>query len=141
VQLHAVAHGNHGLGALVIVKNVMHSRAGALEDGVRMGRFDLTGPVACAIQREFDRQLRVWNRKLRCRDRLEFRRKKPLRLRHQLAVFDVETDRRVGVIGVGVLAAHGFKRTRIGSGLGRRRNQFWSSTGESPKRRPAHVGG
>ena len=52
VELDAVAHGNHDLGALVVVEEVMDRRAGAAVNGVRLGGVNQAGAAAGGVERE-----------------------------------------------------------------------------------------
>ena len=117
MELDAVAHGDHDLGALVVVEEVMNGRPGAVVDGAFGVRGDgKCDAAASGIEGECEGDLRIGDAELEGGDGLELGGNVALRFGDEFAVFNVETERRIGLDGVGVLAGEGFKLGGGGSG-------------------------
>ena len=114
MQRHTVAHRDHDLRALVVVKQVMDRRAGASINGVRLQRDRDRCAPAGLVHRKAQRGLGVGDGEFESRNGVQRRGNAPLGLGNQLAVLDVEADRRVRLGRVGVLARQRTERGRRG---------------------------
>src|SRR5580692_2033251 len=118
MQLRAVAHRNHRLTALVVMKEVMNRIAGAAIDIVWLIGIGHGCAAAIGVESEADGELRVLQSELDSRHRLELSGRAALVLVDKLSALDVKAKRRIRIGLQSVLAGQRFKLCRCGCSSG-----------------------